>query len=203
MDTTIEIWKTSLSRLLRFYDTYRGPLFIFFPLIFIFFVIVNILFYWWAMFTAFPFLINPYYFKIQFPVGILGALFDSLSFFVTIFIIRRALRSQKSWEYVGHLSVDLLIAILATFWVVYVFSISGWLVNWVGATPQDLTVRNARYEQMVADAVADPTGNLRNIYFGLIMGISAMIPTCIHVTMFLRATWRQINTCYWGRSGAG
>lgn len=44
MDNIIEIWKVSLERLLDFYDTHRGPLYIFFPLVFIFFVIVNILF---------------------------------------------------------------------------------------------------------------------------------------------------------------
>ena len=186
MDAIVDIWKVSLGRLLDFYDTHRGPLIIFFPLLFIFFVFVNIAFYWWAMVTAFPFLLNSYYFKVQFPVGFLGALFDSLSFFVTIFIIRRALRSQRSWEYIGHLSIDLLIALLATVWVVYVFSISGWFIKFIEAVPQDLTARNDRYEQMVVDAVANPTDNLRNIYFGLIMGVSAMIPTCIHVLMFLR-----------------
>ncbi len=198
MDGIIDIWKVSLGRLLDFYETHRGPIYIFFPLLFIFFVIVNILFYWWAMVTAFPFLLNAHYFRVQFPVGILGAMFDSLSFFVTIYIIRRALRSTKSWEYIAHLSVDLIIAILATFWVVYVFSISGWLVNWWEVTffqeiPQDLGARTDRYEQMLTDAVANPTDNLRNIYFGLIMGISAMIPTCIHVYMFVRATWQRFT----------
>ena len=191
MEEIIEVWKTSLRRLLDFYEARRGPLVIFFPLLFIFFVFVNILFYWWAMITAFPFLINSYYFKVQFPVGVLGALFDSLSFFVTILIIRRALRSEKSWEYIGHLSIDFVIALLATAWVVYVFSVSGWLIHWFDARPSDLSARTDRYEQMVVDAVVNPTDNLRNIYFGLIMGISAMIPTSIHATMFVRATWRR------------
>jgi len=204
MDNIIEIWKVSLERLLDFYDTHRGPLYIFFPLVFIFFVIVNIVFYWWAMVTAFPFLLNAHYFKVQFPVGILGALFDSFSFFVTIYIIRRALRSSKSWEYIGHLSIDLVIAILATFWVVYVFSLSGWIINqWEIVThqapPQDLGNRTDRYEQMLVDAVENPTDNMRNIYFGIIMGISAMIPTCIHVYMFLRASWERVTRVYFSR----
>ena len=198
MGTVIDVWKNSLNGLLLFYETKRGSLFIFFPLLFLFFVVLNIAFYWWAMFTAFPFLTygsaGVHYFKVQFPVGVLGALFDSLSFFVTILIIRRALRSQKSWEYIGHLSVDLVIALLATAWVVYVFSVSGWLIEWLEATPSNLSARTDRYEQMVIDAVANPTDNLRNIYFGLIMGVSAMIPTCIHATMFAQATWRRFNT---------
>jgi hypothetical protein len=35
------------------------------------------------------------------------------------------------------------------------------------------------------------------------MGISAMIPTCIHLTMFLQATWRRFNNLYLGRSSPG
>ena len=143
------------------------------------------------MYTAFPELTRGsagvYYYKVQFPVGILGALFDSLSFFVTIFIIRHALCSKKDIQYVAHLSLDLIIAILATFWVVFVFSFSGWLVNLVSLTPQVLADRNAEYQGLLLDAIAKPTDNLRNIYFGLVMGISAMIPTCIHIFMFLRA----------------
>ena len=62
-----------------------------------------------------------HYIKLQIPVGLLGALFDSLSFFVTIWIIRRALASTKSIEYMFHLSLDFIIAILATLWVLFVF----------------------------------------------------------------------------------
>lgn len=204
MDSIIATWKTSLGRLLHFYDTRRGPLYTFFPILFIVFVVINIACYWWAMATAFPELTRGaagvYYFKIQFPVGILGALFDSLSFFVTIYIIRRALYSRKNWDYVAHLSIDLVIAILATFWVVYVFSLSGWLINLLENTPQDLVARTDRYEQMLTDAVASPTANLRNIYFGLIMGVSAMIPTCTHVLMFLQASLHRVQVLVRGES---
>ena len=197
MSLVFETWKVSLGRLLDYYDTHRGSLLTFFPKLFLFFVMVNIVFYWWAMFTAFPELTvgraGVHYFRVQFPVGFLGALFDSLSFFVTIFIIRRAVRTRSSLEYVSHLSVDLIIAILATFWVVFVFSVSGWIISLVEAAPQSLAARNDRYEQMVVDAVARPTHNLRNIYFGLIMGISALIPTLTHVFMFLRASFRSVS----------
>ena len=187
MDTVIDIWKDSLRQLLDFYRIRRGSLLTFTPLLFIFFVIINILCYWWAMVTAFPWLLNWYYFKIQFPVGILGALFDTLSFFVTITIIRRALRTRNALEYISHLSIDLVIAILATFWVVYVFSISGWIISLFEVAPKDLAARNDRYEQMLVDAVTNPTDSVRNIYFGLIMGVSAIIPTCVHIYMFVRA----------------
>ncbi len=191
MDSIITVWKDHLKQLLSFYEEKRGNVFSFYLLLFLYFIVINIICYWLAMYTAFPELTQGnagvHYYKVQFPVGILGALFDSLSFFVTIFIIRHALCSKKDIQYVAHLSLDLIIAILATFWVVFVFSFSGWLVNLVSFTPQVLADRNAEYQGLLLDAVAKPTDNLRNIYFGLVMGISAMIPTCIHIFMFLRA----------------
>ena len=191
MDSTITIWKDSLNRLIVFYEAKRGNIFVFYPLLFLFFVLINIGCYWWAMFTAFPELTHGsagiHYFKIQFPVGFLGALFDSLSFFVTILIIRHAIQARKGIEYVAHLSLDLVIAVLATFWVLFVFSFSGWLINVMNAVPQNLAERNAEYQGLLLDAVARPTDNLRNIYFGLVMGVSAMIPTCVHIYMFFRS----------------
>jgi hypothetical protein len=191
MDSIITIWKDYLKQLLAFYEAKKGNIFAFYPLLFLFFVLVNIGCYWWAMFTAFPELTHgragAHYFKIQFPVGFLGALFDSLSFFVTIFIIRHALRTKKNIQYVAHLSLDLVIAVLATFWVLFVFSFSGWLISLMDAKPQALLERNAEYQGLLLDAVARPTDNLRNIYFGLVMGVSAMIPTCVHICMFLRS----------------
>ncbi len=197
MNNIIETWKASLEELLIFYETKRGNLVLFFMMLFLFFVIINVLCYWLAMFTAYPELTHgsagQYYFKVQFPVGFLGALFDSLSFFITIFIIRRAIHSRSGLEYVAHLSIDIIIAVLATFWLLFVFSFSGWLVNLWDGTPQALVVRNAKYQQMLADAVVSPTDNLRNIYFGLVMGISATIPTCIHLFMFLRASFSTMT----------
>jgi hypothetical protein len=191
MDSIITIWKDYLKQLLAFYEAKSGNVFVFYPLLFLFFVLINIGCYWWAMFTAFPELTHGragvYYFKIQFPVGFLGALFDSLSFFVTIIIIRHALRTERGIQYIAHLSLDLVIAILATFWVLFVFSFSGWLIDTMDAVPQDLVKRNTKYQGLLLDAVARPTDNLRNIYFGLVMGVSAMIPTCVHVCMFLRS----------------
>ncbi len=104
------------------------------------------------MFTAFPErtygIPGDYYFKFQFPVGMLGTLFDSLSFFVALFIIRCALHARKNNEGVTHLSLDLVIAILVTFWVLIVFSFSGWIVHLleptqqVSTTQQDLVSRS-------------------------------------------------------------
>ena len=70
-----------------------------------------------------------HYFLVQFPVGALGVLFDSLSFFATIYIVRRAVASSTTFSYLGHLSIDLVVAAAATCWVLFVFSFSGWIIG--------------------------------------------------------------------------
>ena len=189
-------WKESLNDLLEFYESNRPEFYLFFPFLFLFFILINITCYWGAMVTAFPELVFgssfTYYFKIQFPVGILGALFDSLSFFITILIIRKALESTTTMKYIGHLSIDFIIAVLATFWVVFVFSISGWLILLLQHENVLLSERNDEYKDLVVSAVKQPTENLRNIYFGLIMGISAMIPTCVHMYLSFISVFRVL-----------
>ena len=104
------------------------------------------------------------------------------SFFVTIFIAKRALKTTSTKSYLAHLSVDLIIAIIATWWVLFVFSFSGWLIGLILQNPESLVQRNYAYEQRLIEAVKEPTAtkNLKNIYFGVIMGISAMLPTFTH-----------------------
>ncbi len=197
MNAIILTWKSSLRDLLTIYETKRGSLFTFFPKLFLFFVVLNILCYWWAMFTAFPQYIHgsegTHYFLLQFPVGFLGAIFDSFSLFVTILIIRRALNSRSSSEYIAHLSLDLVIALVATCWVLFVFSFSGWIIGLFEANPQLLSVRNVEYEQRLVRAVASPSDNVRNIYFGIIMGISASLPTFVHISLFVRSGFRVLT----------
>ena len=156
-----------------------------------FFVFLNVACYWWAIFTAFPHYMMTHeaahYIKLQIPVGILGALFDSLSFFVTIWIIRRALASRKTSQYFFHLSLDLVIAVIATFWVLFVFTIGGWMISLWETAPEQLAERGTKYANRAIQAIQDPTGNenAKNIYFGLIMGVSAALPTCMHFGLFL------------------
>ena len=142
MTAVIKIWRDSLHKVLDIYERKRGSIAVFFPLLFLFFVILNIACYWWAIYTAFPFYMQTHeashYVKLQIPVGILGALFDSLSFFITIWIIRRALASSKTSEYIFHLSLDFFIAILATLWVFVVFSFGGWLISLWESAPEQL-----------------------------------------------------------------
>jgi len=249
MDAVFDRWRDSLKGLMDFYSVKRGPLLTFFPTLFVFFVLLNIGCYWLALLTAFPELVQGnavyHYFKIQFPVALFGAVFDAFSFFVTIFIVRHALRTRNNFVYTAHLSIDLLIAILAAMWVLFVFSLSGWVVGYLDAksppqapvqiqtkkpitkSPQKkrlevkklekrktevkktkkrkpesrkpkvkerapestmaLSDRSSYYMQVVKEALANPWANRNNIYFGAIMGVSASLPSCLHIFMFLRA----------------
>ena len=213
----ISFWRKDLDRALLFYESKRFEEDSFFLYLFIFFIFLNIICYWFAMVTAFPSLVFGktfgYYFKVQFPVGILGALFDSLSFFVTIFIVRRALLTVSIKIYIAHLSIDLVIAVLATFWVILVFIISGWAVSFFETLGQseeliqkydhetNINKRTDKYVSTVNDALKDPSKNIQNIYFGLIMGISAMLPTMIHFMMFLKSSFFTIISNNKGSKG--
>lgn len=82
------IWRKSLGNLLDFYEQKRGSLASFFPKLFIAFMLINMICYWVAIITAYPHELESNerveYLLMQFPVGFLGAVFDSLSFFVTV-----------------------------------------------------------------------------------------------------------------------
>ena len=197
MKEIIGIWRDSLHQVLDIYERRRGSIKVFFPLLFLFFIILNIACYWWAIYTAFPFYMMTHeashYVKLQIPVGFLGALFDSLSFFVTIWIIKRALASSKTSEYIFHLSLDLVIAILATLWVLFVFSFGGWIISIWESAPEELIERGNKYTTRAVQAFKDPTGreNAKNIYFGLIMGISAALPTSFHIFLFFSSIFQN------------
>jgi len=48
---------------------------------------------------------------------------------------------------------------------------------------QSINWRNKQYRNMLIDALKNPLAQVRYIYFGLIMGISASLPTCMHIFM--------------------
>lgn len=200
------IWKASLAQLLYFYEEKRPPLLWFYPALFLFFIILNIACYWLAMYTAYPEYMQSNeareYYLLQFPVGILGALFDSLSFFITIWIIRRALECHRLMDYIGHLSLDFLIAVVATFWVLFVFTWGGQLVSQFEAmvaegVPESLVDRTGKTSLRVQEAIENPAANWKNIYFGLLMGISASLPTFAHISLYVYASsaaaWRKLR----------
>lgn len=202
MAEVISIWRDSLHTILDLYERKRGRLLLFLPCLFLFFILLNITCYWWAIYTAFPFYMETHeashYVKLQVPVGFFGAFFDSLSFFVTIWIIKRALAAQKTSEYVIHLSLDLFIAILATLWVLLVFTFSGWLISLWENAPEQLADRGVKYTSRAVQAIKDPAGreNIKNIYFGLIMGVSAALPTCFHFFLFFSSLIKKLRKTF-------
>jgi hypothetical protein len=189
----VALWRSRLAALLTALERKKANTRFFYLKVFGFFVALNVSCYWIAMVTAFPEVTfgteRGHYFLVQFPVGILGAVFDSLSLFATVYMVRGALRASSNTSYVAHLSVDLGIAALATLWVLFVFSVSGWLVSAVGAVPESLGARNGAYQDRLVRALQDPTGReeIRNIYFGVLMGLSAMLPTLTHLYLSMRA----------------
>ena len=161
--------------------------------VFIFFVFINDIAYWFAIATAYPEIFSgnelEHYIKVQIPVSLLGALFDSLSLYITLFVVRRALLSRSNISYISHLSIDVLIAIAATFWVLFVFSVSGWIVSFIPNVSKEviksesLVERKEVYADRAVAAINNPTGEeeMKNIYFGIVMGFSAIIPTSVHL----------------------
>ena len=195
----IEIWKKLLSNNLKLFLEYARNTSNFSIKIFITFIFINIFFYWFAMLLAYPELIfGPSYleyFFLQIPVGILGGGFDSLSLIITIYMIKRAINSYSSFMYLAHLSVDVMIAFLATFWVLFVFIISGWLFSFFTVNPESLFLRKEIYEERVISAIYNPVGTseLKNIFFGIVMEFSAMIPTTFHIYLFLKSMLKFIK----------
>ena len=189
----MELWRARLSALLGALEDKRNSTKYFYAKVFLFFIGLNVLCYWIAMVTAFPEVAfgpeRVHYFWVQVPVGVLGAAFDSVSLFVTLYMVRRALRTTSNLSYATHLSVDVIVAGLATLWVLFVFSVSGWLVSVVGMAPESLGERGGVYQDRLVRALQDPTGRdeLKNIYFGIVMGLSAMIPTLTHLYLSLRS----------------
>lgn len=198
-----DLWREDLRGILEKFQAWRFNTKFYFFKVFIFFVFLNDLAYWFAIATAFPEIISGddflHYSKVQIPVAILGALFDSLSLYVTLLVVNRALCSPSNLSYISHLSVDVVIAVAATFWVLFVFSISAWIVSFMPAVSssvvktemqvqvQTLSDRSELYEGRVAAAINNPTGEqeMKNIYFGMVMGFSAIIPTAVHISCAL------------------
>ena len=199
MKEIISIWRESLHTILDLYERKGGSIWLFFPSLFVFFILINVACYWWAIYTAFPYYMQTneasHYVKLQIPVGFFGALFDSLSFFVTIWIIRRALATKKTSEYIFHLSLDLIIAFLATMWVLLVFTFGGWMISIWENSPEQLSERGVKYTNRAVQAIKDPTGreNAKNIYFGLIMGVSAALPSCFHLFLFFSSIFKKFK----------
>ena len=60
--------------------------------------------------------------------------------------------------------------------------------------PEQLAERGTKYTNRAIQAIQDPTGreNAKNIYFGLIMGVSAALPTCMHMGLFFYSVLKRL-----------
>ena len=193
MSQVFQMWRLSLEQTISWFNSRKQSTRLFWIKIFVAFVVINSACFWGALLTTYPQLLQSYkadeYILISGPVAILGAVFDSFSLLVTIYIIQKALMSKNNASYIAFLSVDLLIAILATFWVLFAFIISGWLVSLVLEQPETIDYRLSLYEGRAWSAMLNPFGseNIKNIYFGVVMGASALLPTLFHAFLALRS----------------
>jgi hypothetical protein len=199
------IWRASLQHSLVWFQSLRGRT-AWFPLkTFLFFCAVNLAFFWWALLTAYPrLLFGPKaeeYVLIGFPVSFLGAIFDCVSLAATLYIVGRALRAESDHRFLAYLSVDLVIAVLAGLWVLFAFMVSGWLVSLVLSVHETLTDRSHLYQGRIESLMTEPLSrdNLRNLYFGVIMGASALFPTLFHLFLVSRSLLKSSRA----RSAAG
>lgn len=192
-------WRQSLLQLIARFERRAAETRRFYSRLFAIFIGLNFGCYWWALLTAYPEKMASYEAReialMSVPVSLLGGLFDFLSLFITLLIARRAIASTSNAAYIGYLSIDVVIALAATAWVLFVFTISGWLVNLALSLPETLGQREALYKGRFWSVLMDPfhPGNLRNIYFGVIMGASAMLPTLVHLCHALRAVARAVR----------
>lgn len=190
-------WRKSLLHLYTWFEGVRSRTRYFYIKAFAVFIALNLTCFWWALLTAYPDLLFSHkaaeYVLIGFPVAIFGAVFDSMSLLVTLYIVRRAIASNSNLNFFGYLSIDLVIAVLATFWVLFVFIVSGWLVDLVLAQPETLMDRRHLYQGRLRGVLLNPFSleSIRNIYFGTLMGASALIPTLLHMFLACRSILRS------------
>jgi hypothetical protein len=198
----ILIWRKSLEELMHWLISRRRKTRFFMAKIAFLFVALNLAFYWLALLTTYPHLLATRkadeYILMGFPVSFLGAMFDLFSLFVTFFIIQKALSSKTDFRFVAYLSVDLMIAVLASFWVLFSFVASGFLVSFILERPETFIFRSTLYEGRVRSALLDPLypDNVRNIYFGILMGVSALMPTLGHLGLVVVSCVRSIVRCF-------
>lgn len=199
LGSTFDTWRASLEAVHGWFVRMRAETRGFLVKAFGVFVAINLACFWWAVLTAYPEkLAGPEaleHFLISFPVAFLGAVFDVASLGVTLWAIDRALKARLHATYVAFLGVDLVIAAAATFWVLFAFVVSGWLVGHIIPVGETLADRAELYQDRVARALDYPFAreSIKNVYFGMVMGASAMIPTLLHVLFALWAFLRAAN----------
>jgi len=191
-----DLWRQHTSSLLEWFNEKRKAGRRFYLKVFLIFALINLACYWWALVTAYPGYITGHkweeFFVMGFPVALMGAVFDSFSLAVTLYIVKRALASANNGRYVAYLSIDIVIAWLAALWVLFAFVLSGWIVSLLLQRPETFAFRTDLYQGRLWEAWRNPFGyeNIRNIYFGVVMGASALLPTLCHLFLAARSMLR-------------
>ncbi len=203
----LELWRRKLIGTLNYYDATIHPRFPSPIALMLGFSVLNIVLYWIAMLSVFPELVfGPtflHYFKTQFPVGILAAVFDTLSFTISLRLVRSATSHPSRTAFVKHLVLSLVnsisVAVLAGMWMVFVFSTSSVLVHrfdqWAGwedsvstgTTRTILERKTQMYKDMLKNAVVEPRANWRNISFCSIMSLNDFLPSVIQSILGIMA----------------
>ncbi|MGJ8631217.1 MAG: hypothetical protein ACSHWT_09250 [Glaciecola sp.] len=182
-------WKNNLDHLYCLFQHKKENTDHFLFKLFVIFFILNFICFWFALSTAFPQYLSgdksTEYMLMSIPVGIMGATFDTISMFITLWLIKCAIRTSNTFNFLAYISIDFFIALLATFWILFAFVASGWIVNLIIDNPETFNQRSALYEGRIEQIFEHPLyiSSLKNIYFGLLMGASAFIPTLIHIYM--------------------
>jgi hypothetical protein len=195
-------WRSTLERVDQFFDRRRGVRLRFAVLSFVVFFAINLICFWSALWVTYPeYLVSPKSLEYQLmcvPVAFLGASFDLASLFVTLALVKKALGAQKNSIYLALLSVDVLIAILAGLWVLFAFIVSGWMVSFVLETPETMSSRTQLYEGRMWSIFESPLSdqNIRNVFFGAVMGGTALLPTLVHIGLAMGALINSIGGAF-------
>jgi hypothetical protein len=193
--SAFDVWRASLERVHRWLARERAKAG-FSVRAFLIFFVINLGCFWWALLTAYPEKLQGLkaveYTLIGFPVAFMGAAFDVASLAVTMWAVSQALKARSNRVYLAYLSIDVGIAVLATLWVLFAFIVSGWLVAQILPINETLADRAELYQERIANVVVHPLARetIKNVYFGAIMGASAMIPTLAHAAIALWALAR-------------
>ncbi|MCG8441108.1 MAG: hypothetical protein MI723_04790 [Caulobacterales bacterium] len=188
-------WRDTLVAVNAWFHDLRARTRLFSLKAFAVFFALNFTCFWWALLTARLELMSQKpleYMLMSVPVAAMGALFDLLSLRVTLWAIAKALRARTNASYVAFLGIDLIIAAIATCWVLFVFIVSGWMVAQILPISESFAERADLYQGRIAGVFHSPLAaeSLKNIYFGVIMGASALIPTILHASMAVLAIGR-------------
>lgn len=183
-----DIWRGSLRRVHGWVDHVREDRH-FLVKAFVLFFFINLICFYWALLTAYPERLHGMkaveYTMTGVPVSLLGAVFDVVTLGIIIWAVNRALATRSNAMFLAYLSVDFIIAIVATFWVLFAFYVSGWLVAQVLPINDSFAQRTELYQERVAGLFLHPLAaeSLKNVYFGLILSGSSMLPSLAHVAI--------------------